>query len=100
MKKWFARFLLYLLDSPLVKNAFVDWIARTAGYTTGFFGGIIKWIADKFYEFTRKHARRPVVKMETDAEVDEQLKEYKEKINDPNATADDIRNAGDDFITR
>lgn len=64
---------------------------------------LVELIAVRFY----KKAIRPAIvkawaqamaKLETNKEINEELKKYKEVINDPKSTADDVKNSAPDFL--
>lgn len=64
--------------------------------------GLRAWVASMFFNYIWKHVMRAIKmirnKRQVNKEVNEQLKKYKEVINDPDASADDIKNAGSDLL--
>jgi hypothetical protein len=56
------------------------------------------WLAKLLIKYALKAVRRLINYAKVSKEVKENLKKYEKVINDPNATADDIADAGDDFL--
>lgn len=71
---------------------------------TGPIGIIASFFIGKFSEYAWKFLYKLGVKsknaIEEKIESEEELKEYKEKINDEAAKPEDIKNAGRDFLTK
>jgi hypothetical protein len=98
MKKALAQLVKKLLDSKLVKNFIVQALIKNIGAASGFGGWLISKALFYLYDLANKYLRREVVKVETSEQVKEELKVYEKTINNPNATAEEIRNAGKKFL--
>lgn len=98
IKLFLSRVLKYLLDSALVKNFAVQAILKSISASTGFLGWLAGIFVNKAFELARKLIRRKVVETEAAEESKQELKEYDKKINKPGATAEEIKDAGKEFL--
>lgn len=78
----------------IIKSLVVKTLLKLAGFRA--------WVASLFFNYVWKHIMIAIKKMrnsaQTKKEIENELKDYKEVINDPKSTADDIKNAGSDLI--
>lgn len=95
--KW-GDALRSILNSVLIKNIVVQAILKAVGATAGFGGWVAALVIKKLYDIGVLYGKKEIVIGETKQENKQELDQYGKAINKPDASADDIRNAGDDFL--
>ena len=86
------------LTSDYLKKLVVGYAVRAAGITSGFGSWLATIIVKKLYDLGVGAAKKEIIKEETKLENKKDNEAYEQIINDPNATADDIKNAAPDFL--
>ena len=88
----------------------MDWktafgLSALKSYALAAVSGLVGWRAwlaklaiQAIFRLATKLAKYLEIRKEVKDEIKKKLKKYDEVLNDPNATADDIKRAGDDFL--
>lgn len=77
-----------------VRDVVISYALRLAGVASGFWGFVAKIAAKYLWKLAVKLG----IRVETSIENKKELKEYVKDINEPSASADDIKKAGKDFL--
>lgn len=83
----------------------IDFVKLLKSFGVKFFAGLAGWqawlidlILNKAWKLFVQAWKKALKTLETKKEIKDELKKYEDKINKPNATEEEIRDAGRDFI--
>ncbi len=94
----FLEVLKKYVVSDYLKKLVISYAVKAAGIGGGLYGFIAKIVIKKFYDFINKYVKRKLVEGIVTAGNEKDKIKYEEIVNNPNATADDIKNAAPDFL--
>lgn len=86
------------LMSDQLKKLVVGYAVRAAGITSSAGAWLATIIVKKLYDLGVGVAKKEIIKEETKLENKKDNEAYDTTVNNPNATADDIKNAAPDFL--
>jgi hypothetical protein len=86
------------IASDYLKKLVVGYAVRAAGITSGFGAWLATIIVKKLYDLGVGAVKKEIIKEETKLENNKDDEAYDKIINDPNATADDIKDALPNFL--
>ena len=84
-------------------KSILSYAVRTWAGLTGGWAWLVELVVTRIYKkiiapAVTKAWAQAMAKLETNKEINEELKKYKEVINDPKSTADDVKNSAPDFL--
>lgn len=81
-----------------IRDLIVNLTLKALGIASGFWGYVSSIALKYIYAFLYKEVKNEKIIIEEKLETKKELNQYDQAINAPNATADEIKNAGKDFI--